>query len=141
MRTETNTTHVCQFCGVDFTRRSYAERINHSNHCDYWNTNCSGNRFNDAKTDEEKIHWLKDTIAMDADRQSFEVSLEIFECVLILFKSGNLEGGKYLDAAKYMESKRKDLEKLYNQEVLEEIDELKRKYQYDLRELKSKLVY
>jgi len=139
MKTNTITTHVCQFCGVDFTRRSYAERINHQNHCDYWNSNIAGIRFSDATTPDEKTQWLKDTISMD-DGTSYEGVLEIFECILILFKSGKLEGGVYLDAAKYMESKRKDLKKLYNQDVQDEIDELKRKYEYNLNSLKSKLV-
>lgn len=139
MITRTEKTHICQFCGEDFSSAFYSVRINHSNHCDYHNTNCCGSRFEDAKTEQQKISWLKDTIGMDDKRHSFDEAVSIFHCVIGIFKSGELDS-TYPEAIKYMESMEDKLRDLYNQEVQDEIDDLKNKFEKQLSYLENKLV-
>lgn len=140
MLTQTQTTHVCQHCGRDFTHRYYSERINHSNHSDWWNTNCSGNRFEEAKTKEEKISWLLESIGMEESKYSFDHYVENFECVLNLFESDSLENGPFNDAAAYMKTMRKELKNLYNRNIQEEIDDLEDKHNQSINRLKAQLI-
>lgn len=147
MRTERNKREYCEHCGTDFSHRSYADKIHHSNCCDHHNAWIATIRFKEAKTEKEKLYWLSDTIGIDTniDRTSYKAIMEIFDCLVGMFGFGipdynTFEEKTFPEIVEYMLSKRKQVKTLFNKEVQDKIDEIDAGKNSEINELKSLLV-
>lgn len=135
----------CQHCGADFSHRSYSDKIHHSNHCDEFNANVGVHRFNNAKTKEEKLEWLFDAVGIDGtfERTSYESTMEIFECLVSMYRRG-IYGDKGKKAhpkiADYMESKKHKIKKRFNQLYKEKITEIENESKEKIERLKKRMV-
>lgn len=147
MKTENHKREYCQHCGVDFTNRPYAEKIHHSNHCDEYNAAVYTRRFKDAKTAKEKLEWLFESIGIDTniDRTTYKATMEIFDCLVKMFRNGfyddDTEDDKaFPKIADYMESKRGAVKKEFNSRIQEKINEVRRNCDVEIEGLKIHLV-
>ena len=144
MITEVSKKEYCQFCGVDFSKRTYAEKIHHSNNCDEFNAGVKAYRFKQAETEKEKLDWLFEEIGMD-DNMSYNATMEIFECLMNMFRRGiyddDTETNKaYPEIADYMFSKINEIKKGHNKLIQKEIDEIKAERNKDIEDLKRRLI-
>lgn len=149
MISKTYKTEFCEHCGLDFTNRTYSEKIHHSNECSEFNANVKVYRFKSAKTPEEKLKWFFESIGMggwqDVKDTSYEDVMEIYECLMGMFRKGiyndeTEKQEKYPKIVAYMESKRSEIKKEYNEIIEDEIKSVECEKNTTIENLKRCLV-
>jgi len=136
----------CQLCGVDFSNRSYSDKIHHSNHCDDFNANAGVYGFKEAKTEKEKLEWLFEAVGIDCnvDRTTYEATMEIFECLIKMYRRGVFDNDvklcKHTEIANYMESKRGEIKKQFNKLIQKKISEIENENKIEIKYLKERMV-
>jgi len=147
MKIETHKKEYCQHCGTDFSRRSYSDKIHHKNHCDEFNADVAAHRFKEAKTEKEKLRWLFESVGMDCniDRTSYEATMEIFECLMTMYRSGIYNDDeekdvKYPQIADYMKSKTNEIKKEFNKLIQEKINNAENEKNQEIKRLKMYLI-
>ena len=137
MRTETKKREYCEFCGVDFTNRTYAEKIHHSNQTRIHNAMCHIYSFKECETEKEKLFWLYDSVGLEEDLSaSYDSVMEILECLIILYRTKGI--GEYSDfsdedlkpAADYLEKNKNEVKLRFNELIDMEI----RKLEFDFKD-------
>lgn len=149
MKTENRKQEYCECCGLDFTHRSYSEKIHHLNYCNENSMMARIVRFNECNTEEKKLRWLTNSVGIninyeDIDIISYNSTMEIFNCLIKMYSSGiyNHEINKiesFPDVVEYMLSRKAEIKKHYNKLLQKKINKINNDYNSELKHLKSLL--
>ena len=140
--------YCCEYCGVDFTNRSYAERIGHQNMSS--NFGVLVNRINGAKNNTQLFKQMLDAIDLSGQNlNSYDNYVEKLNCLIGALrngilqyndKKGNYNTKYYPKIADFFESKAKSLKTEYNKLINKRIDELTKEAEMKVSYLKQSLV-
>lgn len=124
MKTENRKREYCEYCGIDFTNRSYSEKIHHSNYCNEHNAMVKIFRFKECNDEGKKLRWLTDSVGLDINYEdinkvSYTSTMEIFTCLINMYTTGiynykTRRKEKFLDVVMYMLSRKDEIKKYYN---------------------------
>ena len=145
MQTIRKEQHICQFCNKDFTKESYATRINHSNNCDWNNTMISVRSFYNAKSEEDRLFEFFDMIGLDCCNDYNEI-IDIYNCVLGMITNGHIEIDQventkdFIEITQFFIDNKNKIAFKYNNNIIDEIYDINTEAENKIKQLEKKLV-
>ena len=137
-------TFICEHCGVDFTDRSYSDRIGHSNMTS--NFGVLINRFDSAESPEDFESEILDAIDMDDNRTPYDNVVENVNCLIkalengiSVYKDEEFSTEQFPKYAKTVKKFSANLKDLHNAKINKKIDKVVLEYESKIKMLKSSL--
>jgi hypothetical protein len=126
MRTVGTPRIICEHCGVDFTERSYSDRICHQNATSDWNMEVFTNRMKRVSVD--MLYEMKDHCSVEVG-VGYDTSMEIAKCLIRNLRNGISVGEgkekKFPEIANFMENNLPKIKEWYSELYQSKIDKIK----------------